>query len=32
MAKEAGLDGNTYTNKLELAEAIVAAKTNEGDK
>ena len=25
MAKEAGLDGNTYTNKTELAAAILAA-------
>ncbi len=26
MAKEAGLDGNSYTNKTELATAILAAK------
>lgn len=26
LAKKAGLDGNSYTNKQELAEAIVAAQ------
>lgn len=26
LAKDAGLDGNTYTNKTELATAILAAK------
>lgn len=27
LAKDVGLDGNKYTNKLELAEAILAAQS-----
>jgi hypothetical protein len=32
MAREAGLDGDSYTNKTELAQAIVAARSADAGK